>query len=182
MKRVLALIIALLMMMGMAAFAEDMDLTTFTDEELNGLEIAIAKEREARANAETEAETAETAAVEEEAEAPAAEEEPAEFQPIAQGVWSDYTRTLQEKLKDLGFLNGKADGIFGPKTEEALKALQEAMGTEPTGVVNAQEELDAILALQAGDGVNLAVDTSDEWSEWMTPEYNSENKTFFFGL
>lgn len=44
-------------------------------------------------------------------------------------------KTLQQMLKDLGYLNGKADGIFGRKTKSAVKAFQRANGLKVDGIV-----------------------------------------------
>ena len=46
-------------------------------------------------------------------------------------------RELQQRLIDLGYLNGAADGKFGNATEAAVKAIQEAIGVEPTGEASA---------------------------------------------
>ncbi|SDL48068.1 Putative peptidoglycan binding domain-containing protein [Dendrosporobacter quercicolus] len=43
---------------------------------------------------------------------------------------------VQMKLKELGYLNARADGIFGQVTTEAVKAFQNANGMEATGVVD----------------------------------------------
>nr|WP_139796175.1 L,D-transpeptidase family protein [Sporomusa malonica] len=43
---------------------------------------------------------------------------------------------LQRKLKDMGFLSDRADGIFGKATEDAVKKYQEANNLQPTGVVD----------------------------------------------
>ncbi|MDD4600597.1 MAG: L,D-transpeptidase family protein [Negativicutes bacterium] len=43
---------------------------------------------------------------------------------------------LQMKLRELGFLNARADGIFGKVTDEAVRAFQVENGLEATGVVN----------------------------------------------
>ncbi|CUH93988.1 putative membrane protein [Propionispora sp. 2/2-37] len=43
---------------------------------------------------------------------------------------------LQMKLKELGYYTERADGIFGLKTEEAVKAYQLEHGLEATGVVD----------------------------------------------
>jgi hypothetical protein len=45
---------------------------------------------------------------------------------------------LQLKLRELGHLNTRADGIFGPVTESAVKEYQSAQGLEATGVVDKQ--------------------------------------------
>jgi murein L,D-transpeptidase YcbB/YkuD len=52
---------------------------------------------------------------------------------------------LQMKLKELGYLHTRADGIFGVVTEEAVRCFQTEHGLEPTGVVN--KSLVEVLAL-----------------------------------
>jgi peptidoglycan hydrolase-like protein with peptidoglycan-binding domain len=42
---------------------------------------------------------------------------------------------LQRRLSDLGYWNGKADGTFGPLTQQAVFALQKAAGLGRDGVV-----------------------------------------------
>ena len=49
--------------------------------------------------------------------------------------WVTY---LQQRLVDKGFDPGPVDGIFGPRTEAAVKAAQSALGTSPDGVVGNQ--------------------------------------------
>lgn len=46
----------------------------------------------------------------------------------------DDVAALQERLTELGFDTGRADGIFGPLTEAALKAFQGEYGLRPDGV------------------------------------------------
>lgn len=43
---------------------------------------------------------------------------------------------IQMKLKELGYLNARADGIYGNVTAEAVKAFQNDQGLEVTGVVD----------------------------------------------
>lgn len=43
---------------------------------------------------------------------------------------------LQLKLKELGYLIGRADGIYGKGTEQAVRRYQEEQGLEITGAVN----------------------------------------------
>lgn len=40
---------------------------------------------------------------------------------------------LQARLIELGYLKGKADGYFGPKTEDAVKRFQEKNGLKADG-------------------------------------------------
>ncbi|GAA3947820.1 hypothetical protein Aau02nite_49800 [Amorphoplanes auranticolor] len=42
---------------------------------------------------------------------------------------------LQQRLTDLGYWNGKADGTFGGRTQQAVYALQKAAGLGRDGVV-----------------------------------------------
>ncbi len=43
-------------------------------------------------------------------------------------------RKLQQALIDLGFLQDKADGVFGPKTEDAVKSFQASQGLTVDGL------------------------------------------------
>jgi len=45
----------------------------------------------------------------------------------------DDVAALQERLLELGFDAGRADGIFGPRTEAALRGLQREYGLVPDG-------------------------------------------------
>lgn len=53
---------------------------------------------------------------------------------IKPGMRGDGVILLQEYLIDLGYLSGKADGLFGPKSVSALKAFQQDNGLEPDGI------------------------------------------------
>lgn len=57
---------------------------------------------------------------------------------------------VQQRLIELGFLTGSADGIFGPRSVAALTAFQEFCGLEATG-----DQDDATLALLFGDPAAL---------------------------
>jgi N-acetyl-anhydromuramyl-L-alanine amidase AmpD len=43
---------------------------------------------------------------------------------------------LQLKLKEMGYFQGRADGLFGTMTEEAVKAYQADKGVAVTGVAS----------------------------------------------
>lgn len=63
------------------------------------------------------------------------------------GSRGEDVRTLQENLITLGYRPGKADGIFGEKTEDAVIRFQEAEGIYADGVVGSRtlEVLEAAL-------------------------------------
>lgn len=47
----------------------------------------------------------------------------------------DDVRTLQRKLNGLGFDAGKEDGLFGSRTDRAVRDFQRNVGEEPDGIV-----------------------------------------------
>ena len=55
---------------------------------------------------------------------------------LAKGSKGDEVVALQEALINQGYLNGKADGDFGKKTEAAIMAFQKASGLPETGVAD----------------------------------------------
>jgi membrane-bound lytic murein transglycosylase B len=42
-------------------------------------------------------------------------------------------QALQERLKELGFIDGEADGILGPATRQAIRGYQQQQGNIPDG-------------------------------------------------
>ncbi len=55
---------------------------------------------------------------------------------LNEGSSGDEVTKLQNKLYDYNFLIGRPDGYFGPRTADAVKNFQSAVGLEPTGVVD----------------------------------------------
>ncbi len=53
---------------------------------------------------------------------------------LKRGSSGDDVARLQTRLTAVGFDAGGADGIFGPKTEAALRAFQEANGLAVDGI------------------------------------------------
>lgn len=51
------------------------------------------------------------------------------------GVSGAQVKTIQQKLKDLGFYKGSVDGNFGEATETAVKRFQSQYGLTPDGIV-----------------------------------------------
>ena len=64
-------------------------------------------------------------------------------------LYQDTMKDVQQKLIDLGFLTGGADGQFGPKTRTALEAYQKAQKIEVTGLPD-QNTLFRLLTAQGG--------------------------------
>lgn len=54
----------------------------------------------------------------------------------AQQAAAAYTTALQQQLTDAGYYTDAVDGIYGPATVAAVKAVQEAHGLPVTGVVD----------------------------------------------
>lgn len=50
------------------------------------------------------------------------------------GSRGDEVKTLQEKLKSLGYYTGSIDGIFGAKTQSAVKNFQKAQNLKADGI------------------------------------------------
>ena len=50
------------------------------------------------------------------------------------GSRGDEVRRIQNKLKALGFFNGNVDGIYGTKTQSAVKRYQQSVGITADGV------------------------------------------------
>lgn len=75
---------------------------------------------------------------------------------LERGVEGGDVQVLQRLLAAEGYLDGEADGDFGPGTERAVKAWQEEQGREESGVVGLGE-LVAVPALpavvQLGDSI-----------------------------
>lgn len=72
-------------------------------------------------------------------------QEQAQEQSTPMDIGSDGVRKVQQALKEAGHDPGKADGIWGPETQEAVRDFQQAQGLEATGDLN--EETLAALGL-----------------------------------
>ena len=55
---------------------------------------------------------------------------------LSNGSTGDAVKRLQQRLQELGYYNGRADGGFGPMMEAAVKAAQAAFGMEQTGIAD----------------------------------------------
>lgn len=71
---------------------------------------------------------------------------------LSRGSKGEDVRWLQSMLVDLGFLDDVADGIFGKKTQAAVKSIQRYWGVEETGVADEGviNDLEILWALAMG--------------------------------
>lgn len=94
---------------------------------------------------------------------------------LKQGSSGPDVTALQQKLKDLGFDPNGVDGNFGPGTEKAVRAFQEAKGLGVDGKVGPNTS--AALGLEAGSATAGGGDESgsDAASSGSTPVANAGN-------
>jgi len=59
---------------------------------------------------------------------------------LRSGSSGDEVFTLKKRLRAAGYDPGPIDGAFGPKTDAAVRALQEACGIDADGVVGPQTD------------------------------------------
>jgi lipoprotein-anchoring transpeptidase ErfK/SrfK len=59
---------------------------------------------------------------------------------LKQGAKGDRVVALQQRLNELGYWNGEADGKFGGQTQQAVYALQKAASLDRDGVVGADTQ------------------------------------------
>lgn len=65
-----------------------------------------------------------------------------QFETLQKGSKGEAVTKLQERLKELGYLGGKADGSFGGQSESAVKEFQKTAGLDETGIADpATQEL-----------------------------------------
>lgn len=57
---------------------------------------------------------------------------------LRQGDSNNHVKHLQQLLKQLDFLSGSADGVFGPKTEAALRAFQKKYEITVDGIYGSE--------------------------------------------
>lgn len=69
-----------------------------------------------------------------------------EYALLKNGSSGDEVVRLQRALKDLGWLNDRADGIYGKRTTRAVRDFQSAAGMTATGVADAETQIELYLA------------------------------------
>ena len=132
MKKLIALVLVL-MLCG-SALAATVDWSSMTDEEINAEIAAAQAELESRG---------------------VVAEEPVEegYQTLQKGSKGDDVKALQQRLIELNYLSGSADGDYGGKTASAVELFQSAVGLTATGIADA----DTQTALFAADAPKAKV-------------------------
>ena len=152
MRKFLAVLLAVFFVIsGSVAFAESVDLSTMTDDELSALIASLSAELETRKAAEAEP-------VEDKSDASvlaeiSAEEAIAMYSHLEKGAKGNAVTELQKRLKELGFYSITIDGDYGNGTVNALKAFEEYNGLEPTGI--ATVELQAYIFSDDAIGIEI---------------------------
>ena len=59
---------------------------------------------------------------------------------LKKGSKGEEVKALQQRLIELGFLNGKADGDYGNKTAKAVSAFQKSAGLPETGIADSNTQ------------------------------------------
>ncbi len=83
---------------------------------------------------------------------------------LKRGSRGDEVKELQQMMIDLGVLNDKADGVFGKKTEAAVKSLQKYWGEKQTGRAGDPflNELNDLWHLALGNGTESGADPEED--------------------
>ena len=125
MKKLIALILVLLLCGS--AMAATVDWSSMTDEEINAEIAAAQAELESRGAAPAEA---------------------AGYQTLQKGSKGDDVKALQQRLIQLNYLSGTADGDFGGKTASAVELFQSTVGLTANGIADAATQ-EALFASDA---------------------------------
>ena len=75
------------------------------------------------------------------------------------GNKGDRVKTLQQSLITLGYLSGKADGVFGKQTQKAVKSFQRSMKLTSDGVAGKKTLIAIQSALASGSTSTAATPT-----------------------
>lgn len=100
---------------------------------------------------------------------------------LGKGSRGEDVKQLQQMMIDLGVLDDKADGIFGKKTEAAVRDLQRYWGTKQNGRADQAflDSLNDLWHLALGNGTESGADPEDLEDPVMTCAHN-ENAPYGF--
>ena len=84
------------------------------------------------------------------------------FSSLEKGSKGEEVKDIQTRLIELGYLDGDADGLFGPITEDTYNAIMENAGTD-SGSAEAQEVMypRSMTEWLDNNGIEISQDVSD---------------------
>lgn len=88
------------------------------------------------------------------------------------GSSGEVVTQIQKKLKNWGYYSGTVDGVFGEKTEEAVKAFQKKNGLTADGVVGSKTL--AALGIAASSGASSQSNNVDLLAKVISAESRGE--------
>jgi len=105
-----------------------------------------------------------------------------ERDPVKRGDKGDEAKAIQERLIELGFLSGNADGDFGQKSETAVKLFQKANGFDETGIADSICQYimysDTVIDKEAFD--NMPIATGDGWEIIKEYYYKYSSSSYYY--
>ena len=91
------------------------------------------------------------------------------FDSIRRGDRGEHVIEVQQMLIDLGYLSGRADGVFGGMTEAAVLAFQEANALDVTGIIG-EATYNSLLQKSADASTGMKLDGGPAQGEDSTPQ------------
>ena len=95
-----------------------------------------------------------------------------QYSPLSRGSRGEAVRAIQKPLRALGYYSYYIDGIFGPRTEYAVRLLQSDLNRPVTGVADAELQrliLEGRLSDYDACGCRSCRKSSGTWAIWGTP-------------
>ncbi|MBR2988767.1 MAG: peptidoglycan-binding protein, partial [Clostridia bacterium] len=86
----------------------------------------------------------------------------AEAKNIVKGDTTQNIRIVQTRLKELGYYTIKVDGIWGPKTRQAVRNFQRDYGLKVDGIVGKNTEKALKITLNSSSGATNSSLSSSE--------------------
>lgn len=80
---------------------------------------------------------------------------------MTDALTSAQTKTVQTKLKQWGYYKGSVDGIYGPKTKEAVKYFQRKNGLAVDGIVGKKTAAALGISLSSSTSSSSSLSSSD---------------------
>lgn len=78
-----------------------------------------------------------------------------------EALTTSQNRQVQQKLKNWGYYKGSVDGIYGPKTKEAVKYFQRKNGLAVDGIVGKKTAAAMGISLTSSGGGSVGQSSSD---------------------